>query len=182
MGWRYGTVPGAAAHAGVLPDVQCGRVVAMPALAAQCGGRDGTVHPCSKLGGRTMYDDFFDIRPNNKEMAALILIVFIILVAVFSAGYMLGISSAGPDVHDNGGGTAGAGQQIEQAGADIQHAADGIKAAERTADQIGSGIKDAKVTAGYIQSTANTSAELISECQSIIGQVRARGAQDAPKN
>ena len=131
-----------------------------------------------------MYDDFFDIRLKNKEVAALILVVLIFVVVIFGLGYMFGCSSSTgtENVHDNGTGTAGVGQQIEQAGADIQHAADGIKAAERTADQIGSGIKDAKVTAGYIQSTANTSAELISECQSIIGQVRARGAQDAPKN
>ena len=129
-----------------------------------------------------MYNDLFDIGPDNKEMAALILIVFIILVAVFSAGYMLGISSAGPDVHDNGGGAAGAGQQIQQAGADIGHAADGIQEAERTADKIGSGIADAKGTAQYIHSTAADSAGIVSECQSIIARVRARGAQDAPKN
>ena len=125
-----------------------------------------------------MYDDFFDIRPNNKEMAIAILIVFIILVAVFGIGYMLGVERT-KDVHDNGGGAAGVGQHIEQAGADIQHAADGINKAKDTADKIGSGITNAKESAQYIQSTANTSAELISECQSIIGQVRARGAQDA---
>ena len=129
-----------------------------------------------------MYDDLFDFRPNNKEMAALILIVFIILVAVFSAGYMLGISSAGPDVHDNGGGAAGAGQQIEQAGADIGHAAEGIKEAAGTADKIGAGITDAKGTAQYIHSTANTSAELVAECQSIIDGIRARGQAAKTKN
>ena len=126
-----------------------------------------------------MYNDLFDIGPDNKEMAIAILIVFAVLVAVFGAGYMLGISSAGPDVHDNGGGAAGAGQQIEQAGADIQHAADGIRQAERTADQIGAGLANAKESAGYIHSTAADSAGIIAECQSIIERVRARGAQDA---
>lgn len=125
-----------------------------------------------------MYDDFFDFRPNNKEMAALILIVFIILVAVFGAGYMLGISSAGPDVHDNGGGDAGAGQQIEQAGADIQHAADGIQEAAGTAGAVSGTIKDAADTAQYIHSTAGDSAGIISECQSILEGIRRRGAQD----
>ena len=131
-----------------------------------------------------MWDDLFELKPTNKEMAALILVVLIFVVVIFGLGYMFGCSSsAGTEkVHDNGTGTAGVGQQIEQAGTDIQHAADGIKEAAGTADQIGSGIKDAKDTAGYIQSTANTSAELISECQSIIEQVRARGAQDAAKN
>lgn len=126
-----------------------------------------------------MYNDLFDIGPDNKEMATFILIVFAVLVAVFGAGYLLGISSAGPDVHDNGGGAAGAGQQIEQAGADIQHAADGIRQAERTADQIGAGLANAKESAGYIHSTAADSAGIIAECQSIIERVRARGAQDA---
>ena len=128
--------------------------------------------------------DFSDVGPNRKEMAALILGVFVFLVAVFSLGYMFGCSSTGTgeNVHDNGAGAAGVGQQIEQAGADIQHAADGIKEAAGTADKIGSGIADAKGTAQYIQSTAADSAGIIAECQSIIRQVRARGAQDAPKN
>lgn len=129
-----------------------------------------------------MYDDLFDFRLDNKEMA-IILIVFAILVGVFCVGYLFGISSAtGKDVHDNGGGAGGIGQQIEQAGADIQHAADGIKEASGTADKIGSGIKDAKDTAQYIHSTAADSAGLISECQSIIARVRSRGAQDPAKN
>lgn len=132
-----------------------------------------------------MWDELFDLRPTNKEMAALILGVFVFLVAAFGLGYLLGCSTStgtGENVHDNGGGAAGARQQIEQAGADIQHAADGIKEAERTIDKIGAGIKNAKDTAQYIHSTAADSAGIIAECQSIIGQVRARGAQDAPKN
>jgi len=130
-----------------------------------------------------MYDDFFDIRLKNKEVAALILVVLIFVVVIFGLGYMFGSSSAGTEkVHDNGTGTAGVGQQIEQAGTDIQHAADGIHEAEKSADKIGAGIKDAKESAQYIQSTANTSAELISECQSILEGIRRRGAQDAPKN
>lgn len=127
-----------------------------------------------------MYNDLFDIGPDNKEMAIAILIVFALLVAVFGCGYMLGISSAGPDVHDHGAGDAGAGQQIEQAGTDIQHAADGIKEAAGTADKIGAGIKDAAGTAQYIHSTAADSAGIISECQSILDGIRRRGAQDAP--
>ena len=131
-----------------------------------------------------MYDDFFDIGPNRKEMAVCIIVVLIFMVVIFGLGYMFGCcSSAGTEnVHDNGTGTAGVGQQIDQAGADIQHAADGINKAKDTADKLGAGIKDAKDTAGYIQSTAADSAGIIAECQSIIGQVRARGAQDAPKN
>jgi len=125
-----------------------------------------------------MYDDFFDFRPNNKEILTGVLVVLIVLVVTFSAGYLLGVERT-KDIHDNGGGTAGAGQQIEQAGADIQHAADGIKEAAGTADKIGAGITGAKESAGYIHSTAADSAGIIAECQSIIERVRARGAQDA---
>ena len=125
-----------------------------------------------------MYNDLFDIGPNNKEMAVGILVTVAVLVVVFCAGYLLGLRSGRAEVHDDGSGTAGAGQQIEQAGTDIQHAADGIKDAAGTADQIGSTIKDAKDTAGYIHCTAADSAGIISECQSILEGIRRRGKAD----
>ena len=122
-------------------------------------------------------NDFFDIRPTNKEMAALIIGVLIFMVVTFGFGYLLGVERT-KDVCSDGSGTAGVGQQIEQAGADIQHAADGIKEAAGTADKIGAGINDAKESAQYIQSTAADSAGIISECQSILEGIRRRGAQD----
>lgn len=125
-----------------------------------------------------MYDDLFDIKLTNKEILTGVLVVLIILVVTFSAGYMLGISSAGPDVHDNGSGTAGVGQQIEQAGTDIQHAKEGIKEAAGTADAVSGTIKDAAGTAQYIHSTAADSAGIISECQSILEGICRRGATD----
>ena len=121
------------------------------------------------------------LRPTNKETAVAILIVTVLLVVIFCAGYLLGVERT-KDIYSNGSGAAGVGEQIEQAGTDIQHAADGIKEAQGTADKIGSGIEDAKDTAGYIQSTTETSVELVAECQSIIDGIQARGAQDAAKN
>ena len=121
-----------------------------------------------------MWDDIFDIGPNNKEMAALILGVLIFLVVAFSLGYMLGVERT-KNIYSNGSGAAGIRQQIEQAGADIGSAKEGIKEAAGTADKIGAGIESAKESAQYIHSTADTSAELISECQSIIEGIRARG-------
>lgn len=128
-----------------------------------------------------MYDDFFDLKPNSKEMALGIIVVFILLVVIFCAGYLLGVERT-KDVYSNGSGAAGVGEQIEQAGTDIQHAADGIKEAAGTADHIGAGIADAKDSAGYIQHTADTSTEIISECQSIIDAIRARGQAGTFKN
>lgn len=124
-----------------------------------------------------MYD-ISDIGPNSKEMAIGILAVFIVLVAVFGAGYCFGLRNAGKDVHDNGNGAGGVEHQITEAGSNIQDAKDGIEAAAGTADQIGAGIGQAKESAGYIQHTADTSAELIAECESIIRSVRQRGQAD----
>ena len=125
-----------------------------------------------------MYDDFFDIRLTNKEILTAVLGVLIVLVVTFGCGYLLGVERT-KDIYDNGSGDARAGQQIEQAGADIQHAADGIKEAAGTAGAVSGTIKDAAGTAQYIHSTATTSAELVSECQSILEGIRRRGAQDA---
>lgn len=124
-----------------------------------------------------MYDDLFDIRLTNKEILTGVLIVLVFLVGAFGSGYLLGVERA-KDVHNNGSGAAGAGQQIEQAGADIQHATDGISQAAGTAGAVSGTIKDAAGTAQYIQSTAADSTGIIAECQSILDGIRRRGAQD----
>ncbi len=120
-----------------------------------------------------MYD-IPELETKGKDIAIAVLIVVVFLVVVFCAGYCIGWERA-EDVYCNGTGTAGIEQQIGEAGADIQHAADGIKEAAGTADKIGAGIESAKESAQYIHSTADTSAELISECKSIIAGIRARG-------
>jgi hypothetical protein len=120
-----------------------------------------------------MYD-LSELEITGKDVAVSVLIAVVFLVAAFSLGYMLGVERT-KDVYSNGSGAAGAGEQIEQAGTDIQHAADGIEAAAGHADKVGSGIETAKESAQYIHSTADTSAELIAECQSIIEGIRARG-------
>ena len=127
-----------------------------------------------------MYD-LSELEITGKDIAIAVLICVAVLVVCFFAGYCIGVERT-EDVYCNGSGTAGIEQQIGEAGADIQHAKDGITEAVGTADKIGSGIKDAKESAEYIQSTANTSAELISECQSIINGIRARGQAAAPKD
>ena len=121
-----------------------------------------------------MYYDFSELDINRKEIAIAVLICVAVLVVCFFAGYCVGWERA-EDVYCNGSGTAGIEQQIEQAGADIGSAKEGIEAAAGHADKVGSGIESAKESAEYIHSTANTSAELISECQSIIAGIRARG-------
>lgn len=120
------------------------------------------------------------LRPTNKETAVAILIVFVLLVVAGGIGYMLGLRNAGTgtggeNIHDNGNGTAAVGSQLTETETAVNNAKNGIEAAAGTADHIGAGIADAKESAGYIQHTADTSAEIIADCQSIIDAVRARG-------
>ena len=131
-----------------------------------------------------MYD-VSGFRPQNEKTAVAILIVTVMLVVIFCAGYMLGLrnaGNAGKDVPDNGNGTAAVGSQLTETEAAVNNAKNGIEAAAETADHIGAGIADAKESAGYIQHTADTSAEIIADCQSIIDAVRARGQAGTFKN
>lgn len=134
-----------------------------------------------------MYD-ISGFRPQNEKTATLILIVFVLLVAAGSIGYMLGLrnagsaGNAGKDVPDNGNGTAALGSQLTETETAVNNAKNGIEATAGTADHIGAGIADAKESAGYIQHTADTSAEIIADCQSIIDAIRARGQAGTFKN
>ena len=113
-----------------------------------------------------MYDIPF-FTPTRKEMAIAILGVFIFLVAIFSAGYMLGIRN----VHDNGSGTQPIGQQLNEAGTNISNATSGIGQAE---NNIATGTESVE----YLQGTVSTSTELIGQCKSIIEAIRRRGKAD----
>lgn len=122
-------------------------------------------------------NDVFDFRLNCKEIITAFLILLVLLVGSGFAGYLLGVERAA-DVHNNGGGASGIGQQIGEAGTAIGNAEAGIGAAAGTADQIGAGLGAAQESAQYIHSTAATSAELIAECQSILAGIRSRGEKD----
>ena len=131
-----------------------------------------------------MYD-VSELRPNGKEIAIAIIVVTVLLVVIFCAGYMLGLrnaGNAGKDVLDKGNGTAALGSQLTETETAVNNAKNGIEAAAGTADHIGAGIADAKESAGYIQHTADTSAEIIADCQSIIDAIRARGQAGTLKN
>ncbi len=117
-----------------------------------------------------MYDIPF-FTPTRKEMAVAILGVFIFLVAVFCAGYMLGLRN----VSDHGGGADTVGNQLAETGTAIQHAKDGISEAQGTAGAVAGTVADAQGTAEYLSGTVNDSAELIRQCQQIVGRVRNRG-------
>ena len=126
------------------------------------------------LWGTDMHE-IQEYRPGDEKIAIALLVIVVLLVASGSIGYMLGLRSGRTDVHDNGNGTAAVGSQLTETETAVNNAKNGIEAAAGTADHIGTGIADAKESAGYIQHTADTSAEIIADCQSIIDAVRSRG-------
>ena len=117
-----------------------------------------------------MYD-VSGFRPQNEKTAALILVVFVLLVVAFGIGYGIGLRN----VSDHGSGADTVGNQLAETGTAIQHAKDGISEAQGTAGAVAGTVADAQGTAEYISRTVNDSAELIADCQRIIRQVRARG-------
>ena len=123
-------------------------------------------------------NDISELDITGKEMAVLVLVVFVFMVVVFSAGYMLGIRN----VHDNGSGTQPITNELGQAGTAIENAGAGIEAAAGHAGNVQAGIDNATEQAGYIYGTAKTSTELIGQCKSIISEIRRRGKADKVTN
>ena len=128
-----------------------------------------------------MYD-VQDLRPTNKEMAVLVLVVFVFMVVVFGTGYMLGLHNAGKDVPDNGDPAAGVRTEIDAAGSGISTAKSRIDNAAAAADRVEARISDAQERAEYIKGTADEGRRIIAECQSILRAVRSGGKEKAPQN
>ena len=128
-----------------------------------------------------MYD-VQDLRPTNKEMAVLVLVVLVFMVVVFGSGYMLGLHNAGKDVPDNGDPAAGVRNEIDAAGSGISTAKSRIDNAAAAADRVEARISDAQERAEYLKGTADEGRRIIAECQSILREVRSRGKEKAPKN
>ena len=122
--------------------------------------------------------DFSELDISRKEMAVLVLVVFIFMVVVFSAGYCVGLWH-GNKISDNGTGTESIGNELEQAGTNISNAEAGIGQAENHAGNVEAGIGNAQESADYLQGTVSTSTELIGQCQSIIERIRSRGETEA---
>ena len=128
-----------------------------------------------------MYD-FSELRPTNKEIAAAILIVFAVLVAVFSIGYMLGIRNAGAGVHDNGNGIEPIRNELGTAAEhqrEITSGLEGAVAGSHAAAERAGRIEEAAVRS---EAAVGEAGRLIDECQQIIGTVRNRGKTGAVKN
>ena len=128
-----------------------------------------------------MYD-VQDLRPTNKEMAVLVLVVFVFMVVVFGTGYMLGLHNAGKDVPDNRDPAAGVRNEIDAAGSSVSTAKSRIDNAAAAADRVEARISDAQERAEYVKGTADEGRRIIAECQSILRAVRSGGKEKAPQN
>ena len=129
-----------------------------------------------------MWDDIFDIRPTNKEMAALILGVFVFLVVAFSLGYMLGVERTRENLHDNGNGINHAGEQLGEAVGHQQQITDGIKDAEHTSSGVEKTSAAITESAKHIEAGVGEAAGLIDSSQQILGRIRNRGQEGTPAN
>ena len=122
------------------------------------------------------------LRPTNKETAIAIIVVTVLLVAVFCAGYCIGLRNAGKADGDGGDGGAGQiGQHIQSAAATQREITERIDRQQDSAAQISSrieesatGIENAASANGRAESLVRESGELIAEGQRIIQAIRSR--------
>ena len=121
-----------------------------------------------------MYD-ISELEIKGKDMAVAVLIVVILLVVIFCAGYMLGLRNAGAGVHDNGNGISHVGEQLGTAVSNQQQITDGVGSAKEGAAHIETGIQHVAESAEQSAAAVSEAAGLIDECQQIIGTVRNRG-------
>jgi len=127
-----------------------------------------------------MYD-ISELKPTGKETAVAILIGVILLLVIFSAGYLLGLTNAraGTEgLHDNGNAAQNVRTEIDVAGSGVSTAKSRIDNAAAAADRVEARISDAQERARYVQGTADEGRRIIEECQSILREVRAGGKKD----
>ena len=134
-----------------------------------------------------MYNDLFDIGPNNKEMAVGILVTVAVLVAVFCAGYMLGLRSGGTANSDGGsGGAEQVGQHIQSAVTGQREITERIDGLQNSSDKISgrieagaAGIEAAAAANSNAESLVRESGELIAEGQRILQTIRRRAEKNS---
>ena len=121
-----------------------------------------------------MYD-LSELKPTGKDIAVAILIVTVLLVVIFCAGYMFGLRNAGTDVSDNG---VRVDDIREQLGTITEHQREltaGINSAEEGAARIEGGVQRVSEATERAEVAVGEAGRLLDECQQIIGTVRNRG-------
>ena len=118
-----------------------------------------------------MYD-ISELEIKGKDMAVAVLIVVILLVAVFCAGYMLGLRA---NVPDHGDGVGNIGEQLGTAVSNQQQITDGVGSAKEGAAHIETGIQHVAESAEQSAAAVSEAAGLIDSSQQILGRIRNRG-------
>ena len=126
------------------------------------------------------------LRPTNKETAVAVLIVTVLLVVVFFAGYMLGLRNAGSTDRDDGSsGAEQVGQHIQSAVTsqrEITERIDGLQGGAAqgagSLEKGAAGIKAAAAANSNAEGLVCESGELIAEGQRILQTIRRRAKKD----
>lgn len=136
------------------------------------------------LWGTDMYD--FDFELSNKEVAVMVIAVFMFMVVVFSAGYFVGLRNAGSTDGDGGsGGAEQVGQHIQSAVTGQREITERIDGLQNSSDKISgrieagaAGIKAAAAANSNAEGLVRESGELIAEGQRILQTIRRRAKKD----
>ena len=132
-----------------------------------------------------MYD-VSGFRPQNEKTAFIVVVVFVLLVAAGSIGYMLGLRNAGSTDGDGGsGGAEQVGQHIQSAVTGQREITERIDGLQNSSDKISgrieagaAGIEAAAAANSNAESLVRESGELIAEGQRILQTIRRRAKKD----
>ena len=133
-----------------------------------------------------MYD-VSGFRPQNEKTAFVVIVVFVLLVAAGSIGYMLGLRNAGSTDGDGGsGGAEQVGQHIQSAVTGQREITERIDGLQNSSDKISgrieagaAGIEAAAAANSNAESLVRESGELIAEGQRILQTIRRRAKKDS---
>lgn len=126
-----------------------------------------------------MYD--FDFELSNKEVAVMVIAVFVFMVVVFSAGYFVGLHSRTSNNDGGSGGAEQVGQHIQSAVAGQREITERIDGLQGGAAQVAgslekgaAGVDAAAVANSNAEGLVRESGELIAEGQRILQTIRRR--------
>ena len=133
-----------------------------------------------------MYD-VSGFRPQNEKTAFVVIVVFVLLVAAGSIGYMLGLRNVGSTDGDGGsGGAEQVGQHIQSAVTGQREITERIDGLQNSSDKISgrieagaAGIEAAAAANSNAESLVRESGELIAEGQRILQTIRRRAKKDS---
>ena len=116
-----------------------------------------------------------EYRPGDEKTAIAFLVIVVLLVGFFCAGYLLGIRNAGADVSDNGKRIEDVRNELSTATERQREITSGLESAVQRSDSIEERSNRIEERAVRSESVVRDAGVLIDECQQIIGRVRNRG-------